>query len=123
MPLKFYTDTHIPKQVAIQLINKGVEVVRCEEVGLAEASDEEQLAYAAQAGLAMVSMDEDFQQLHVQWLENEKAHTGIFWISKHLKGKVAIGRVVGELLEYHQLVAAGAATLEADIHNQLFYIR
>jgi predicted nuclease of predicted toxin-antitoxin system len=37
--LKFYMDTHIPKAVAIQLRNKGIDVVRCEDVGLTESDD------------------------------------------------------------------------------------
>jgi hypothetical protein len=38
-PLKLFLDTHIDKQVALQLRAKGVDVVRCEEVGMAESSD------------------------------------------------------------------------------------
>jgi hypothetical protein len=34
MSLEFYTDTHITKQVAVQLRKRGVDVVLCEEVGL-----------------------------------------------------------------------------------------
>jgi hypothetical protein len=34
--IKFYTDTHIAKAVAVQLRQKGVDIVRCEEVGMAE---------------------------------------------------------------------------------------
>jgi predicted nuclease of predicted toxin-antitoxin system len=39
--MKLYADTHIPKQVAIQLRQKGVDIVRCEDIGLAEADDNE----------------------------------------------------------------------------------
>lgn len=35
--LKFYTDAHIDKQVAIQLPRSRIDVVRCEEAGMAEA--------------------------------------------------------------------------------------
>jgi hypothetical protein len=38
--MKLYADTHIPKQVAIQLRQKGIDIIRCEEVGLGEASDD-----------------------------------------------------------------------------------
>ena len=34
MSIKFYTDTHIARQVAIQLRAKGIDVVRCEDVGM-----------------------------------------------------------------------------------------
>jgi predicted nuclease of predicted toxin-antitoxin system len=48
--MKLYADTHIPKQVAIQLRQKGVDIVRCEEIGLAEADDNEHWAYAQKLG-------------------------------------------------------------------------
>ena len=41
MNVKFYTDAHIPKQVASQLRLRGIAVIRCEEIGLAEADDME----------------------------------------------------------------------------------
>jgi predicted nuclease of predicted toxin-antitoxin system len=70
--LKYYTDTHIDKQVAVQLRQKGVDVVRCEEVGMAEADDESHLAYAAQNGLALVTKDAGFRVRHFNWLAQAK---------------------------------------------------
>jgi len=35
MTLQLYTDTHIAKAIAEQLRAHGVDVVRCEEVGMA----------------------------------------------------------------------------------------
>jgi predicted nuclease of predicted toxin-antitoxin system len=58
--LKFYLDTHISKQVALQLRQKGVDVVRCEEVGIAAADDEAHLEYAATEGRILISADQDF---------------------------------------------------------------
>jgi predicted nuclease of predicted toxin-antitoxin system len=123
MALKFYFDTHIAKQVALQLRNKGVDVVRCEEVSMAEASDLEHLEYAVKEDRVLVSMDEDFHQLHIQWLAEDKHHTGIFWILQRVgRGKTALGIMVKELSEYHQLVEQGAGSVERDFHNQIFYI-
>ncbi|MBL8164852.1 MAG: DUF5615 family PIN-like protein [Anaerolineae bacterium] len=62
--VKFYFDTHIPKAVAIQLRARGVIVIRCEEVGLAEVDDTEHLEYATAEGLTLVSHDRDFWDLH-----------------------------------------------------------
>ena len=39
MSLSFYLDTHVDKQVAIQLRQKGVQVIRCEDVEMATADD------------------------------------------------------------------------------------
>jgi Domain of unknown function (DUF5615) len=121
--LNFYTDKHIPKQVAIQLRERGVNVVRCEEVGMGDAKDIQHLSYAVEHGYAMVSLDTDFQDLHAKWLMTEQAHRGIFCISKHLQGKKGIGKIVNELWDYHQMVELGAGTLNKDIHDHIFYIR
>lgn len=86
--LKFYTDTHIPKAVATQLRLRGVEVVRCEEVGLAEVDDETHLKYATEHRRAMVSRDVDFLELHTEWLAEGKHHCGIFHVSRDLQGKI-----------------------------------
>jgi predicted nuclease of predicted toxin-antitoxin system len=58
--LRFYFDTHIAKAVATQLRLKGVEVIRCEEVSMAEADDIEHLEYATANRLMLVSHDRDF---------------------------------------------------------------
>jgi hypothetical protein len=71
----------------------------------------------------MVSMDDDFIDLHFQWLEQDKSHLGIFKISHKLQGNEGIGAIFKALFEYHGLISEGAATLDKDIHNQLIFIR
>ena len=123
MSLKFYFDTHIARQVAVQLRERGVDVARCEEAGMAEADDEALLNDATQEGRALVSMDEHFQGWHFRWLAAGKPHCGIFKISHDLEGEGGIGQIVKELLAYYELVKIGAAILEDDIYQQLFFIR
>ena len=123
MSLKFYLDTHIAKEIAVQLRENGVEVIRCEEVGMAEASDEDHLIYAAQAECALVSMDEDFLVWHYGWIAIGKIHAGIFKVSHSLEGEKGIGQIVKELLVYYELVEIGGAILEDDIYRHLFFIR
>jgi predicted nuclease of predicted toxin-antitoxin system len=123
MPLKFFTDTHISKQVAIQLRNRGVDVVRCEEVGLAEAKDLVLLEYAIQHERVMVSIDKHFPGWHKHWMETGKNHTGVFCIHRTLNNRNGIGRIVTELYDYYQLIEGDAGTLETDINNQIFYIK
>ena len=121
-PIKFYTDTHIAKAVAVQLRNRGVDVVRCEEVGLAEADDLEHLEYATQQGRVMVTQDDDFAKYHVQWQQENKVHAGIMLVPKHLRGQAQISYTLTELLVYYEIIAGGAGTVEADIVNQLIYL-
>jgi predicted nuclease of predicted toxin-antitoxin system len=117
--LKFYTDTHIDKQVAIQLRAKGVDVIRCEEVGMAEADDEAHLMYAAQTSLALITKDAGFRARHFQWLSQGKDHYGIFFCAdRHI---AAIGTIVNACLAYAQLIENGAGTLD-DIQNEFFDI-
>lgn len=92
--LKFYFDTHIAKAVAVQLRLKGMDVMRCEEVGMAEASDIEHLEYAAMEGRAIVSMDKHFPQWHQRWQFEGKTHAGIFRIQNHLQSDEGIGAIV-----------------------------
>jgi hypothetical protein len=76
MKLRFYTDTHIPRQVAIQLRMKGIEVVRCEEIGMAEADDESHLTYAAENGLALITKDAGFRSRHFSGCVTERLIMG-----------------------------------------------
>lgn len=121
-PLKLYTDTHIAKAVAVQLRSRGVDVVRCEEVGMAEASDLEHLAYATKEGRTVVSHDIDFIRYHHEWQKTEKEHAGIMFCLKHLQGKEYKGVIVREIMVYYELIAVGAGTVEQDIANHIFYI-
>ena len=117
--LKFYTDTHIDKQVAIQLRQKGVDVVRCEEVEMAEAKDVSYLEYAAQHGLALITKDADFCSLHFEWLSQGKDHHGIFFCAD--RQSAAIGKIVNACTSYSQLIENGIGTLN-DIRNEFFDI-
>lgn len=60
MAIHFYCDAHIPKQVAEQLRKHDIHVVRCQDVGLDDATDEQHLHYAAQNNLAIITKDDDF---------------------------------------------------------------
>lgn len=121
--LKFYTDTHIAKAVAVQLRARGIDVVRCEEVGLADAKDLTHLQYATEQGRSLITRDADFLRLHVRWQGENRRHGGIFFIQDHLQGEKAIGVIVRTLMEYHELVSGTAALVEKDIANRVIYIR
>lgn len=119
MSIGFYADTHISKQVAIQLRAKGVEVVRCEEVGLAEADDKVHLEYAIENGLCLLTKDDDFLALHKQVVNQKKVHYGIFFCRK--RDTPAIGEIVKACYEYHELISSGAGTNE-DLQNEIVFI-
>ncbi len=120
--LKFYTDTHIAKAIAFQLRERGVDIVRCEEVGLGTASDVEHLEYAATDNRVMITNDDDFLALDKSWREQGRRHAGIMYCLPHVQGIAAIGRIVTECYELHLLIAEGAGTVEEDIANQIIYL-
>jgi predicted nuclease of predicted toxin-antitoxin system len=115
--LQFYTDTHIDKQVAIQLRDKGINVVRCEEVGMAEVDDETHLVYAAENQLALITKDAGFRARHFNWLSQGKHHTGIFFCAdRHV---AAVGKIVNGCYAYAELIEQGAGSLD-DIKDEFF---
>jgi hypothetical protein len=123
-PLKLYADSHIPKAVTNQLRAKGVDIVRCQEVGMTDAKDQSHLEYAVREGRAVVTGDKDFLRLHAEWQAAGRKHEGIFYVQpavRHL-GKGAIGVMVRALAFYHEAVTGGAAMVEEDIYNQVRYI-
>lgn len=121
-PIRFYTDTHIAKAIAIQLRDKDVDIIRCEEVGLAEASDVEHLTYATKQQRVIITHDDDFLQLDKQWRTEKKSHAGIIYCLPHLQGKSSIGKIVNLCLDLHELIAGGAGTIEEDIVNKVIYL-
>lgn len=120
MSLKFYLDTHIDKQVAIQLIQDGIIVVRCQDIGLADASDEEHLEYAIQNQFTIITKDDDFYKLHFYLMENGMSHCGIFLCRDRQTS--AIGKIVTFCRGYYRIIQEGAGTLD-DIKNRVFEIR
>ena len=114
--LKFYMDTHISKQVTIQLRQQGIDAIRCEEVGLSEADDETHLEYAANHQRILVTKDRGFRDRHFRWIAESKDHYGIFFF----KGghEASIGQIVNFCRENAELVEGGAGT--ADDFKNLF---
>lgn len=120
MPIKFYTDTHLDKAIAMQARQRDVDIIRCEEVGMATAQDFEHLEYATAHGRTMISADADFARLHAEWQASGKPHAGIIYLQPERKDD--IGTIVATLEFLHQAIEAGAATLEEDMYNTLRYL-
>ncbi len=119
---RFYTDRHIPKAVTSQLQKRGVDIVRCEDVGLSNADDFTHLEYATAEGRVVVSHDTDFVRLHHEWQSEGKKHAGILFCLSHLQGEAGIGTIVSEVMMYHELIAGGAGSVESDLVNKLIFV-
>jgi len=118
--LKFYTDSHIPKQVAIQLRQRGVDIVRCQEVGLEDADDPTHLTYATNERRVLITHDRDFTRLDSLWRQGGKVHAGIIFVSGERRGE--IGFLVKELVFFHEAVEVGAAAAD-EFRNVVTYLK
>jgi hypothetical protein len=122
MALKFYTDKHIAKAVATQLRKNGMDVLRCEEIGLDEALDIEHLQRATNEDRIFITFDQDFPRIHNEWLKANKRHGGIMYCLAHVQGESGIGRIVDECTSYSALIVGGAGSYEEDIANHIFFV-
>lgn len=108
---RFYLDEHVPKAVAIQLRLREVNLVRCQEIGLREASDLEHMERASHDGRVVVGRDKDFARLHRDWMSQGLAHPGIILLEKGL----SIGQVVFVIELFSQALSA------AEMRSRIWY--
>ena len=122
MALKFYLDTHIAKAVAYQLKQHNIEVIRCEEVNMAAASDEAHLTYANDNGCIMVTQDDDFLILAARWQAQGKQHQGLFFVPPHLQGSAQISHIVEQIQFFVEAEQQQTLDVDTDIVNQVLYL-
>jgi predicted nuclease of predicted toxin-antitoxin system len=85
--VRLYLDRHIMARLAVDLRAQGFNVLRTEEAGKDRASDEEQLAFAAQEGRSILTFNiRDFAPLHERWQSEGRHHAGIV-VSQQLGGR------------------------------------
>ena len=114
MVIKFFTDVHIAKEAVKQLHRKGVDIIHCDEVGLANADDAELFVYAVSQERVMVSCDDDFERYHAQWQAEGQEHADIVYFRMKDQCK-SISVVVREILFLHK-----AADYMTDLYNQIW---
>ena len=97
--VRLYLDRHIKKQLAIDLRERGFDVVTTEEAGLDTAPDDEQLAFATQENRAILTFNiRDFAPLHETWSASGRAHSGII-VSQQL-GSREYGLLLARMLRF-----------------------
>src|SRR5690606_33631115 len=119
--MQYFTDEHIPKDAVIEIRKNNITVVRCEDVDMKSATDEELLIYATNHNYTLVSMDDDVTRLHSDWLEQGRVHAGILYapMAKY-QGVSGIGAIVTWCVDMATLIEQGVGTLEDDVENELF---
>ncbi len=61
--IRFLVDVHVHSAITAGLRRRGVEVLTCQEAGLARTPDEEILGFAAENDWVVFSQDDDFLKL------------------------------------------------------------
>ncbi len=112
--MKFYTDVHIAREAVRQLVKKGVDIIHCSDLGMADAEDSDHLLCAVKNGYILVTCDEDFERYHAEWQKSGREHAGIIYF--RMKDQCqSIGIVVREILFLHE-----AADYPKDLYNQIW---
>lgn len=89
---------------------------------MATASDEALLQYATDDARIIVSQDDDFTRLHIQWQQSDSSHGGIMFVAKRLQGEAQISYIVQQLVFYEEAANAEAVDYSTEIANQLLYL-
>ena len=123
--LKLFTDEHIHKPVVDQLDNRGIDIVRVEDIDWKGEADQSLLEYAVSEQRMLITGDDDFLRLHAEWKSAGKQHHGIVYILpsvRHLPRDRAISIIFNELWFLAQAVREGAASLEEDVYNSVVFV-
>lgn len=112
--MKFYTDSHIAAAVAEQARKRGLDVVRCQDVGKDDDSDLSHLEYATSQDRIVITADADFPRLHNKWMAEGKNHAGILHVQQ--RDKDNIGAVV------EMMVLIEEAGTPEDTQNKLIHL-
>ncbi len=90
---------NVHSAITAGLRRRGVEVLTCQEAGLARTSDEEILAFATENNGVVFSQDDDFLKI-CAW--GEISHKGLVYSYK----RNSIGRIIAGLMLIHEILEA-----------------
>ena len=98
MAIRFHLDEHISSHIAAGLRRRKIDVTTAADAGLAGATDEAHLKFAASCGRVMVTQDDDFLRLHAQGVP----HAGIFYCRQQ---SASLGEMLRRLILIDELLA------------------
>ena len=108
--MKFYLDEDISPKVSVILRKRGIDAVSAHEVGMLEASDENQLSFAVAEGRVMVTRNrDDFITLTVQYFEALKPHSGLIIVPHTIAGS-DFGKLAALLVKFSKNYPGGVAS-------------
>lgn len=113
MSVKIYIDESVPVAITAGLQRRGVAAFSardCENLGV---SDEKQLAYATEHGMAIFTHDSDFLQLAHQCTNAGKHHCGVIYVHQH---HLSIGECIRRLKEIADILEP------ADLYDHIEFL-
>ena len=112
MFIRIYTDEDVDVRAAEMVTARGFDALTTRDAGNLQLDDDEQLAFAASAGRALLTHNRiDFERLAQTYFAENRAHGGII---------IAVRRPVGEIVR-RLLVILNHVT-DAEMKNQVRYI-
>jgi hypothetical protein len=98
MPVQLYLDVHVDKAIHIQLHRRGVDVLRAQDNGAAELTDEELLQRATDLGRVIFTHDTRFKALVEEWQGQGRTFAGLLFGNQ-------LGVTVGTYVKDRELIA------------------
>jgi predicted nuclease of predicted toxin-antitoxin system len=105
MPVLLYLDVHVDKAIHDQLRLRGVEVLRAQDNGAAEMTDEDLLQHVAELGRVLFTHDIRFKARAEEWQRQGKMFAGLLFGNQ-------LGVTVGVYVKDLELIAKASETAE-----------
>lgn len=107
-----YTDEDMSALVATLLQSRGLDVTTVPEQSTLGKTDREQLEFATAIGRCLLTHNRvDFERLHIQYIEENRQHSGIIVVPQ--KNAYEVARRIGVLV---------SAVTGDELVNQLLYV-
>lgn len=100
--VRLYIDADISRKLAQVLRGRGFDAVAAREVGMAEASDDEQMAYAAAEGRAILTCNaQDFTPIFRAYWQSGRNHSGVI-----VTQQLGFGEMLRRVIQFLDAVTA-----------------